>query len=45
MSLKQDKIRVVVADDSEIMRETYKSLFENQDLIEVVGMAAGTPNP
>ncbi|MCZ6867692.1 MAG: response regulator transcription factor [Chloroflexi bacterium] len=40
MSLKQDKIRVVVADDSEIMRETYKSLFENQDLIEVVGMAA-----
>ncbi len=35
-----NKIRVIAADDSEFMREAYKSLFQDQEEIEIVGTAS-----
>ena len=35
-----DKLRVIVADDSEFMRVAYKRILETQEHLEIVGMAA-----
>ena len=35
-----DKLRVLVADDSEFMRVAYKRILETQEHLEIVGMAA-----
>ena len=35
-----DKVRVLVADDSEFMRVAYKRILETQEHLEIVGMAA-----
>lgn len=35
-----DKLKVIVADDSEFMRVAYKRILETQEHLEIVGMAA-----
>ena len=35
-----DKLRVLVADDSQFMRVAYKRILETQEQFEVVGMAS-----